>query len=210
MGVLTYRQRERRRSVIVAAVTLATEGGYEAVQMRDVSAKADVALGTIYHNFSSKDHLLACAMADWLGEMESRLTHRRGRGDLAADQLADVIRRAFRGLLRQPRLTEAFMRAISSTDPGVAEASVEVQARLRGIVEAPLFKFDPEIREGIISNILHICHSTMVLWMIGRIELSDVVDEIERMVRLVVMPYEKGTTARLREDHVKLVGGQAG
>ena len=43
---------------------LAAEGGYDAVQMRDVAGEAGVALGTIYRYFASKDHLLAaCQVA---------------------------------------------------------------------------------------------------------------------------------------------------
>ena len=56
---LTANQAARRGRVLDAALELAAEGGYDAVQMRDVAARAQVALGTIYRYFSSKDHLLA-------------------------------------------------------------------------------------------------------------------------------------------------------
>ncbi|NIR40846.1 MAG: helix-turn-helix transcriptional regulator, partial [Actinobacteria bacterium] len=36
---------------------MAHEGGYEAVQMRAVAERADVALGTIYRYFNGKDDL---------------------------------------------------------------------------------------------------------------------------------------------------------
>ena len=61
----TPRQVARRDGAIRAAIELASEGGYEAVRMRDVAARADIALGTLYRYFSSKDHLLAAAMAVW-------------------------------------------------------------------------------------------------------------------------------------------------
>src|SRR5688572_9518807 len=41
---LTERQAERRDRVVKAAIDLASSGGYEAVQMRDVASKAGVAL----------------------------------------------------------------------------------------------------------------------------------------------------------------------
>ena len=56
---LTTSQAARRGRVIEAALTLGADGGYDAVQMRDVATTAGVALGTIYRYFSSKDHLLA-------------------------------------------------------------------------------------------------------------------------------------------------------
>src|SRR5277367_6168901 len=49
---LTRAQQARRQRVIDAAMTLALEGGYEAVQMRDVAARADVAMGTVYRYFT--------------------------------------------------------------------------------------------------------------------------------------------------------------
>ena len=59
---LTRAQQARRQRVIDAAMALGLEGGYEAVQMRDVAARADVAMGTVYRYFTSKDHLLAAAL----------------------------------------------------------------------------------------------------------------------------------------------------
>ena len=41
--VLTKSQAARRQRVLVAALQLGAEGGYDAVQMRDVAATADTA-----------------------------------------------------------------------------------------------------------------------------------------------------------------------
>ena len=73
---LTDTQRYRRLRVIDAALRLAADGGYDSVQMRDVSAEADVALGTIYRYFSSKDHLLVAAMVEWMLELETAMKRR--------------------------------------------------------------------------------------------------------------------------------------
>src|ERR1700738_360366 len=51
---------------------LASSGGYDAVQMRDVAATAHVALGTIYRYFSSKDHLLAATLVEWTRDLQRR------------------------------------------------------------------------------------------------------------------------------------------
>ena len=60
-STLTAAQAARRERVVRAALELAAEGGYDAVQMRDVASRSEVALGTIYRYFSSKDHLLAAS-----------------------------------------------------------------------------------------------------------------------------------------------------
>ena len=59
-------QLARRERILDAAMELATEGGYDAVQMREVGTEAGVALGTIYRYFSSKDDLLAAVLVAWV------------------------------------------------------------------------------------------------------------------------------------------------
>jgi AcrR family transcriptional regulator len=76
---LARSQAARRERVVSAALSLAAEGGYDAVQMRDVAVRASVALGTIYRYFTSKDHLLAAACVGWVGDLERRLARRPAR-----------------------------------------------------------------------------------------------------------------------------------
>ena len=56
-------QRERRKRILDATMAIASKGGYEAVQMRAVADRADVAVGTLYRYFPSKVHLLVSAPA---------------------------------------------------------------------------------------------------------------------------------------------------
>ena len=86
----------RRRRLVEAAVALATEGGYEAVQMRDVAARAEVALGTLYRHYSSKDQLLLAALAAQADELRCRLDQRPPRGATPADRVSEGLRRACR------------------------------------------------------------------------------------------------------------------
>ena len=55
-------QRERRTRILDATIALASKGGFDAVQMRAVAERADVALGTLYRYFPSKIHLLVSAL----------------------------------------------------------------------------------------------------------------------------------------------------
>ena len=55
-------QRERRKRILDATLAIASKGGYEAVQMRAVAERADVAVGTLYRYFPSKVHLLVSAL----------------------------------------------------------------------------------------------------------------------------------------------------
>ena len=69
-------QRDRHRRILDATLALASRGGYEAVQMRTVAERADVALGTLYRYFPSKIHLLVSALARELERYQERLDRR--------------------------------------------------------------------------------------------------------------------------------------
>src|SRR6476661_6589527 len=86
----------RRARMVAAAVELAVNGGYEAVQMRDVAARAEVALGTLYRHYPSKDHLLLAALAEQADGLRERIAQRPPDGGDAATRTGDVLRRASR------------------------------------------------------------------------------------------------------------------
>src|SRR5665213_3745950 len=95
---LTRAQQARRQRVIDAAMSLALDGGYEAVQMRDVAARADVAMGTVYRYFTSKDHLLAATLVHWVEQLDARLAQLPAQGDSVATRVIDVLDRALRAM----------------------------------------------------------------------------------------------------------------
>src|SRR5208282_564165 len=111
---LTRAQQARRQRVIDAAMALGLDGGYEAVQMRDVAARADVAMGTVYRYFSSKDHLLAATLVYWVEQLDARLSQQPARGQVPADRVLDVLGRALRAMARQPKLVAAVFTSLAS------------------------------------------------------------------------------------------------
>ncbi len=70
---LTAKQRARRERVIDAALTLLESRDYERIQVKDVAEAASVALGTIYHYFSSKDHLFAEVLLKWAASLRTNV-----------------------------------------------------------------------------------------------------------------------------------------
>ena len=55
---LTQSQNARLTRMLEVTAELALEGGWDAVQMREVAHRAEVALGTLYRYFPSKEYLL--------------------------------------------------------------------------------------------------------------------------------------------------------
>ena len=193
---LSPEQQDRRRRLIDAAFELGAEGGYDAVQMRDVSITANVALATIYRYFSSKDDLLAAAMTEWTARLRGRVAQSPPRGETRVDQIVDVLNRACRAMERQPKLSEALVRALSSADTGVRESGADVQRQIASMGDAILVDFPPELRTDILALISHVWYSTLVSWANGRRDFASVMTELERAARVLITPYELQFAAR--------------
>jgi AcrR family transcriptional regulator len=183
---LTPKQMARRRRVIEAALLLGSEGGYDAVHMRDVATTAGVALGTIYRYFNSKDHLLAAAVAEWTNQLHDRLQRVPPRGDTEVDRLVEALRRGTRTAERHPTLTSAMVRALGSSDAGVARTSVEMGRPIRAIAHEILLDVPPDVLEALVKILEHVWYSALTQWANGRIELAAVGDELERAARLML------------------------
>lgn len=193
---LTEEQQERRRRLIDAAFELGAAGGYDAVQMRDVAVTANVALATIYRYFSSKDHLLAAAMTEWTARLQGRVAQSPPRGDTAADQMVDVLHRACRAMERQPKLSVALVRALSSADAGVTESAAAVQEQIATMGNDILEALPEQVRADILAVLGHVWYSALVSWANGRRDFRSVMEELERAARVLIEPYERRGRSR--------------
>jgi TetR/AcrR family transcriptional regulator, cholesterol catabolism regulator len=182
-------QNERRRRIIDAAFELGVERGYDAVQMRDVSAIANVSLATIYRYFSSKDHLLAAAMTEWTAKLQVRVAKSPPTGTTPADQLTDVLSRACRAMARQPKLSAALVRALSSADPGVQQSAAAVQLQIEAMAAGILVGLDPAVRSDVMAVLGHVWYSALVGWANGRSDFDTVIAELDRAVHVLVDPH---------------------
>jgi AcrR family transcriptional regulator len=183
---LTKSQAARRQRVLVAALQLGAEGGYDAVQMRDVAASAEVALGTIYRYFPSKDALLAAAMVEWMEDLERRVTARPPRGETTAERVYEVLRRAVATMERQPQLAEAVITALTSDDReagGASTATTDVMQRV--MRRAFPDDIDPEVEAAIARVLGHVWFSCLVAWRNGVGDLAWVGQELETATHLL-------------------------
>ncbi|MBX3283814.1 MAG: TetR family transcriptional regulator [Acidimicrobiales bacterium] len=189
---LTKSQAARRERVLRAALELGASGGYDAVQMRDVATTAGVALGTIYRYFSSKDHLLAAAMVEWVNDLERRVGQRPPRGDTTVERVLDVLRRATRAMEREPELSEAVVTALLSPDRGAAACQEDVSASMVRILSTALGDdFDPEFQAHVTRTLGHVWFSALIGWVNGWSGMSKVADEVDLAAHLVLDQYDR-------------------
>ncbi len=187
---LTASQAARRDRVIRTALDLGAKGGYDAVQMRDVATSAGVALGTIYRYFSSKDHLLAAAMVEWVHDLERRVGQKPPKGDTTADRVRDVLSRATRAMEKEPQLSEAVVTALLSPDRGAAACQEEVSGSMIRILSQALGDdFDPEFHTQVTRTLGHVWFSALIGWVNGWSGMEKVADEVDRATHLVLDQY---------------------
>ncbi len=176
----------RRERMVTAAVDLATTGGYEAVQMRDVAARAEVALGTLYRHFPSKDHLLLAALTEQARALQERIAERPPSGPDAATRTADVLRRASRALARRPQLTAALVTALTAPEPDTADAKHGVEVVLRGIITSAVDGATVPDPDGIVRTLGYVWLAVLSGWVGGTLEANQMADDLETAAMLVL------------------------
>jgi TetR/AcrR family transcriptional regulator, cholesterol catabolism regulator len=192
---LTRAQEARRQRVVDAAMELGLEGGYEAVQMRDVAARANVAMGTVYRYFTSKDHLLAAALVHWVEQLDARLSQVPARGPSASERVLDVLDRALRAMGRQPRLVAAVFTSLASPDPAAVECQQQMAALMDGIIIRAIGEPQPPDHVERTRMIGHVWYSSLVGWVQGWSDISRVHNELEVAVKLLLPSEYDGISA---------------
>lgn len=176
----------RRERMVTAAVDLATTGGYDAVQMRDVAARAEVALGTLYRHYPSKDHLLLAALTEQARTLQERIAERPPSGADAATRTADVLRRASRALARRPQLTAALVTALTAPEPDTAEAKHGVEVVLRAIITSAIDGAAVPDPDGIVRTLGYVWLAVLSGWVGGTLEADQMADDLEKAAMLVL------------------------
>jgi len=155
-------QIERRNRLLEAARSLASEGGYPAVTMRDVADRAKIGLATVYRYFSSKDHLIAEVHAVRGQDVARELQAAPPPGEQACDRVAKVCERLVDIILQDLNLSAAGVMALTSGDPA-ASSSEQWQTMVIGpCMEAAFGDEDVGDREEISALVGHLVFAVMV------------------------------------------------
>ncbi|HET6499187.1 MAG TPA: cholesterol catabolism transcriptional regulator KstR [Amycolatopsis sp.] len=180
-------QRDRRRRIIDATLALASKGGYEAVQMRAVAERADVALGTLYRYFPSKIHLLVSGLAREFERAREKLDRLTIPGETPGERLIFVLSRNTRMMQRDPHLTEAMVRAFMFADTSAA-AEVEQVGLLMEAMFAKAMGIDEptEHDRAVFHLIADVWMANLVAWVTRRASAADVANRLELSVRLLL------------------------
>jgi len=178
-------QRQRRERIVRTAVTFLSEQEYERIQVKDVAAEAQVALGTLYRYFTSKDHLFAAALRAWSESFGRHVAEHPPQGTAAA-RVKLVFRRAARAFERQPNVYGVLLALRATTDPQ-ARALVgmfnQQQTEAFGVVLARLAS---SRRAGVVSVMSAVLDANLREWHFGRKPIEAVYAAIDEAADLML------------------------
>ena len=180
-------QNERRKRIIDTTIALASKGGYDAVQMRTVAEKADVALGTLYRYFPSKIHLLVTGLAREFERSLDKLERTRIPGENPYERVMFVLGRTTRALQRNPQLTEAMTRAFMFADTSAASEVDTVATLVERLFTSAMTEDEPTEEQKAVARVIgDVWLSNLVAWVTRRSSATDVANRLELTVRLLL------------------------
>jgi AcrR family transcriptional regulator len=182
-------QLARRERILDAAVELATEGGYDAVQMREVADRADVALGTLYRYFPSKVHLLVSAMGRTFSELQESVQTSDPATSTPEERVYRVVAAVTRYLAKNRRLSGAMIRALMIADVDAGREVDAVGAQMVGFIAAASHDpgSTPTEQDVLIAHIVgKVWLSDVLTLLTRRMTVSQVLEDLEATIALVM------------------------
>ena len=123
-------------------------------------------MGTVYRYFTSKDHLLAAALVNWIEQLDARIAQRAAPGPKPRTGCWTSLERALRAMARQPRLVAAVFVSLASPDRAAVGCQQQMTL-MEGIITRAIGEPqppDPVERARIIG---HVWYSALVGWVNG-------------------------------------------
>jgi TetR/AcrR family fatty acid metabolism transcriptional regulator len=111
--VATETQREKRRLILRAAITVFARNGYHKSRVSDVATEAGVAYGLVYHYFGSKEILLETIFRRTWSRMLEAVEAVEQEAGSAREQLAAVARIVLGSWETDPELVRVLVREVA-------------------------------------------------------------------------------------------------
>lgn len=193
---LTHAQQARRDRIVEAGLALLAERDYDKIQVKDVAEEANVALGTLYHYFSSKEHLFAEVLVRWAGTLRTNISRNPLRGPTDTQRLTQVMNRSVRAFQRQPSLARLVARLETSSDPFATEILARLAQTTNDIYVEAIQDVDRDTARRIVGVIDAVLASRLRSWIAGRISITAVSDDLTDAIAFLLDPESRGAGVR--------------
>jgi AcrR family transcriptional regulator len=157
-----------RRRILDAALVLAAEGGFDAIQVRAIAERASVSSRTIYEQFSSLESLLIFAIAEQASGLYVRYTETPPRGATAEERVDALTRELSQIMTANRTLTVALLRALLCGKPDVSEHVRNFVALTENVIAAAISPDGPTTSDREAAEMLErIWFTGLIGWAIG-------------------------------------------
>lgn len=184
-NLLTEEQRARRQRIIDAGLVLLEQNEYERIQIKDVAEEADVALGTLYHYFSSKEHLFAEVLVKWAATLKASLSRHPPKGHTPREKLTEALHRSVRAFQNQPQLARLIASLELSSDPFATEILERLDQTTTGTYMELLGDVEPRRARTIVRTVEAVLDSQLRSWSAGRLPITGVYDYLSDSIDLI-------------------------
>src|SRR5271156_1780309 len=184
-NVLTEDQRARRQRIIDAGLALLQRRDYEQVQVKDVAEEAGVALGTLYHYFSSKEHLFAEVLVKWAATLRSSLARHPPRGLTPREKLTEALHRSVRAFQHQPQLARLIASLELSSDPFATEILERMDQTTSSVYMELIDGMEPRRARTIVRTVDAVLDSHLRAWSAGRLSITGLYDYLSESIDLI-------------------------
>jgi AcrR family transcriptional regulator len=178
-----------RRRILDAALELASQGGYDALQVRAIAEHAGVSSRTIYAHFASLDSLLIVAVAEQSDELYRRFTESPPKGRSASARVNQLISELTETMTSNRALTVALLRALLSGKPDVAPYIRGFREVLKAMLASAIAPKGPSRHDREVAEILEcIWFTALIAWATGTDPDGYIGEIMQRSSRLLLGP----------------------
>jgi AcrR family transcriptional regulator len=189
----TRAERDRYSRIIHAAEAMLAQDGEHGLQMKQLAERADIALGTLYRYFPSKDHVLGAIALERQRRALARIDSIPLMGDTAGARAGDLMVRQFRAVQREPELATALQRVSSAPDRATSEYVDEISQLMEELVLAAIAQRGApatEEQRSLLPIVLAASVGAFNRWLSGVLSAEDARAQIRVAARLLDLPGE--------------------
>lgn len=179
-------QRARRERIVSAAVELLATDPFSSIHMRQVAERAEVALGTLYRYFPSKDRLFAAALNQWASTFQQRYESsiRTAEHDPEV-RLARILRAAVRGFERSPHFFDLLVQLQSSDDPEVEQQYARYTGTIHSVVRDALAGVEERLLDPIETLVWGALFNLLRGWSTGDLTMPEVQRRLDACLEVI-------------------------
>jgi AcrR family transcriptional regulator len=191
---LTASQFARRERIVKVALGLLVNGDYEKIQMKDVAEASDVALGTVYRYFTSKEHLFAAVQLEWVKTLHRQILRRPLAGQSNLERLSQVLQKSVRAFQIQPQFYRVLLVLEVAKDPFAKELFEVMSRETEATYRESLSGLDPQTAADLLRVVQAVLGAELRRWVLGRQSIDEVKQNIDAALALL-LTYRDPTSA---------------